>query len=96
MESVNAAWYGSWCLSGSDSKWGYRPVKSDGTRMHLHEIHVNDIHQAAKKPVRTLLERNVLFEEDARDSLLSGAMDTKYASKCFSTARAVLLGKLRD
>lgn len=91
MESVNATWYGSWCLdlipSGAIDR---------SNRMHLHEIHVNDIHQAAKKPVRTLLERNVLFEEDARDSLLSGAMDTKYASKCFSTARAVLLGKLRD
>jgi broad specificity phosphatase PhoE len=35
-ESANAAWYGSWCLPGADSTWGYRPKRPDGSTMHLH------------------------------------------------------------
>jgi len=35
VESINAAWYGSWCLPGADSTWGYRPKKSRWIRHAL-------------------------------------------------------------
>lgn len=55
-ESANAAWYGSWCLPGADSTWGYRPKRPDGSTMHLHQIDMHALHDAAKKPVQGILE----------------------------------------
>lgn len=80
MESVNASWYGSWCLSTSDSTWGFRPWNADASRrLHLHEIDDQDIHEAAKKPIQELLDRNLLYDQD--DAFLSDAMSVEYKSK---------------
>ena len=77
MESANATWYGSWCFDGSDSTWGYRPRKPDGSIMHLHEIDVSTVHEAAKKTVQQILDKNVLLEDC---DLSIEAVDTSYES----------------
>jgi len=78
MESVNAAWYSSWCLPGSDSTWGYRPIQQDGTVLHLHEIDVETVHDAAKKPIQELVDRPALFDGGNAESLKT--VDTDYPS----------------